>query len=148
MAGENVERVRGWHDALNSDRGDVAAVVDDFWEPDGDYYPVRKFPEASPRHGRAEIADFITGFMDAFSVSWLAQEVVDVGGDRVLGRTNLRAEGIGSGVELAGDVYHCYWLRHGRFFRVEDHLTVKGALRAFGFDAETLEDAGLDASTT
>ena len=37
----------------------------------------------------------------------------------------------------------CVWLRHGRFFRCEDHLTLKGALRALGLSGETLADAGL-----
>ena len=29
---------------------------DRFWDPDADYYPVRKFPEARSCHGRDEIA--------------------------------------------------------------------------------------------
>lgn len=33
---------------------------------------------------------------------------------------------------LEGDIYHCFWLGHGRFIRVEDHLTAKGALNALG----------------
>ena len=39
--------------------------------------------------------------------------------------------------------YHCCWLRHGRFIRVEDHLTARGALHALGLSGETLEAAGL-----
>jgi hypothetical protein len=55
----------------------------------------------------------------------------------------LRGEGRGSGIRLEGDVFQCYWLRHGRFFRVEDHLTLRGALHALGLQGETLEAAGL-----
>jgi hypothetical protein len=58
------------------------------------------------------------------------RELVEVGDDRVLACTTLRAEGRSSGVTLEGDLYQCYWLRHGRFFRVEDHLTLTGALHA------------------
>jgi hypothetical protein len=46
-------------------------------------------------------------------------------------------------MEIEGDVYECAWLRHGRFFRMEDHLTLGGALRALGLEGETLEEAGL-----
>jgi hypothetical protein len=46
-------------------------------------------------------------------------------------------------MKLEGAVYHCMWLRHGRFFRVEDHLTLSGALHALGLEGETLEAAGL-----
>jgi hypothetical protein len=84
----------------------------EFWESDGDYYPVRKFPEARPCHGREEIAQFYT----EYRATWA----------------------------LEGELYHCFWLRHGRFIRVEDHLTAKGALHALGLSGETLEAAGLD----
>ena len=144
MSAENIERVRGWHAGISGSPEDAVTAVEEFWEPDGDYYPVRKFPDAQPRHGRREIAEFIAGFLDAYSTSeFRIQDLIDVGGDRVLARTSLRTEGHGSGLTLEGDVFHCYWLRHGRAFRVEDHLTLKGALHAFGFEAETLEAAGL-----
>jgi hypothetical protein len=52
-------------------------------------------------------------------------------------------EGGTSGAAVEGDVYSCFWLRHGRFIRVEDHMTVKGALHALGLSGETLEAAGL-----
>jgi hypothetical protein len=56
---------------------------------------------------------------------------------------NLQTEGRGSGITLEGDIYYCYWLRHGRFFRVEDHLTLSGALHTLGLEGETLEAAGI-----
>ena len=46
-------------------------------------------------------------------------------------------------MKLEGDVFQCYWLRHGRFFRIEDHLTLSGALYALGLEGEALEAAGL-----
>jgi hypothetical protein len=53
------------------------------------------------------------------------------------------AEGRESGLKLEGDLHHCLWLRNGRLLRVEDHLTLAGALRALGLDGDTLEAAGL-----
>jgi hypothetical protein len=66
-----------------------------------------------------------------------------IGDDRVLVHAHLEAEGRASRMALAGDVYYCFWLRHGRFIRQEDHLTAKGALHALGLSGETLEAAGL-----
>jgi hypothetical protein len=66
-----------------------------------------------------------------------------IGDDRVFVRGRIKAEGHTSGAKLEGDIYHCCWLRHGRFIRIEDHLTEKGALHALGFSGETLEAVGL-----
>jgi hypothetical protein len=101
---------------------------------------VRKFPEAQPCHGVEEIARVLAGFKGPyahFQVDLL--DVFEVGDDRVLAHAHIRAEGRGSGVNIAGDLYTCLWLRHGRFFRSEDHLTPPGALRALGREGETLD---------
>ena len=92
-----------------------------------------------------EFSQFLVRFWDAYARSseWAIRELIAVGDDRVLACLKLRAEGRGSGMKLEGDLYQCLWLRHGRFFRVEDHLTLKGALLALGLEGETLEAAGL-----
>ena len=127
--------------------GTVDALTDAFaelWDPDADYYPVRKFPETRPCHGLEELARFIEQFWEPFAVSeWIVLDLVPVGDDRVLARSSLRAEGRESGVRLEGDLYQCFWLRHGRIFRMEDHLTARGALHALGLSGESLEPAGL-----
>jgi hypothetical protein len=114
-----------------------------FWESDGDYYPVRKFPEARPCHGREELARFLIEYRAAWDYRNVVEDATAIGDDRVLVRARISAEGTASGLALEGDIYHCVWLRHGRFIRVEDHLTEKGALHALGLSAETLEAAGL-----
>jgi hypothetical protein len=76
-------------------------------------------------------------------LEWALHELIEAGDDRVLACASLRAEGRGSGVKLEGDLYQCVWLRHGRLFRIEDHLTCSGALHALGLDGETLQAAGL-----
>jgi hypothetical protein len=114
------------------------------WDPDCDYYPVRKFPESRPCHGLEEMTEFVVRFLDAWAhFEWQIQELIEIGDDRVLVCAAMRAEGHGSGMELEGDLYQCVWLRNGRFLRAEDHLTLSGALHAFGVEAETLEAAGL-----
>jgi hypothetical protein len=138
MSQENVEIVRSYVEAGWS------RPAPDFFDPDADYYPVRKFPEARPCHGVEEIARFMAGYRDAWDrYEFVVKELIPVGDDRVLLHSAIRAEGRGSGATLDGDLYVCAWLRHRRFFRMEDHLTLKGAIRALGLSGETLEAAGL-----
>ena len=147
MSQENVEVVRrfveayGRSDMAPSDWGRFAA---DFYEPDADYYPVRKFPEARPCHGIEEIGRFLADYRDAWDrYEFVVKKLIAVGDDRVLVHVAITAEGRESGVKLDGDLYQCVWVRHGHFFRWEDHLSLKGALRGLGLNGETLEAAGL-----
>ena len=139
MSQENVEIVRRYLES--PDAPDQAARL---WEDDGDYYPVRKFPGARPCHGREEIVRFQSEYFAAWeSYRVVVEDAKAIGDDRVLVHARLGAEGRASGMALEGDIYHCFWLRHGRFIRAEDHLTAKGALHALGLSGETLEAAGL-----
>ena len=143
MSEENVEVVRRWFEGY-SEASEIPASVASFWESEGDYYPVRAFPEARPCHGCEEIAAFLTEFRAAWEgYRWMVRDARGIGDDRVFVHARIEAEGRSSGAKLEGDIYHCCWLRHGRFIRVEDHLTAKGALHALGFTGETLKAAGL-----
>jgi hypothetical protein len=114
-------------------RETLRAWFEQFWDPNGDYYPVGKFPEAQPCHGLDEILDFISQYLGTWErYRIVVKDLRPIGDDRVLAHAHLHTEGSGSGVALEGDVYHCCWLRHGRFIRVEDHLTREGALTAIG----------------
>jgi hypothetical protein len=138
MSQENVEVVRRYFETVRPE--DAAG----FWERDGDYYPVRKFPEARPCHGRDEIVRFLTEFYAAWEkYRYAIKEAKAVSDDRVLVHGHISAQGRTSGLTLEGDLYNCAWLRHGRLIRVEDHLTEKGALHALGLSGETLEAAAL-----
>jgi ketosteroid isomerase-like protein len=144
MSQENKEIVRRWQAVMSASPEEALAAITEFFDANVDYYPVRKWPEAQPCHGREEFLQFIAGFQDAFSRDdWAIQELIDVGDDRVFARVSMRTEGRGSGLKLEGDLYQCFWLRHGRFLRIEDHLTLRGALHALGLQGETLEAAGL-----
>ncbi len=135
MPADNVELVRRWLAAMSTSPEEAVARVAELWDADVDYYPVRKFPEARPCHGREEVEHFIDQFSEPYSRSvWEIRELVAVSDDRVLACSNVRAEGYASGLKLEGDVYQCYWIRHGRFFRVEDHLTLKGARQGLGLE--------------
>ena len=144
MSKENVEIVRRWLAAMSAGPEETRAATAELLDADIDYYPVRKWPEAQPCHGLEEYSQFLARTFDAFSRSeWAIHELIEIEDDRVFVRVNMRIEGRGSGMKLKGDLYFCFWLRHGRFFRVEDHLTLSGALHALGLEGETLEAAGL-----
>jgi hypothetical protein len=144
MPANNVEIVRRYVERWPNPPSEQRAHVIEFWDVDADYYPVRRFPEARPCHGVPEISQFLVGYREAWSgYDPGIRELIAVGDDRVLVCATARAEGRESGVKLEGDLYHCVWLRHGRFYRWEDHLTLKGALRALGLEGESLEAAGL-----
>jgi hypothetical protein len=142
---ENVEIVRRYYEAeLPAALDQWAAFVERFWERDGDYYPIRSFPEAKPCHGRDEISAFFCEYFATWgSYEYTVLEVEAVGDDRVFAHGHLRAAGGESGIGVHGDLYHCCWLRHGRLIRSEDHRTAKGALRALGLSGDSLEAAGL-----
>src|SRR5690349_13940556 len=140
MSEENVQIVRRYMEGLPADPTHLSVFLADYWEPDGDYYPVRRFPEARPCHGRDEIVNFLGDYLAAWEkYSYSVKEVTAVGDDRVFLHGRIRAEGRASGVGLEGDLYTCFWLRHGRFFRAEDHLTAKGAGHALGLNDDALE---------
>ena len=90
------------------------------------------------------VSRWLVGWAEAWSrLEWAVHESIEVCDDRVLVCASLRGEGRGSGMRLEGDLYQCVWLRHGRLFRIEDHLTLSGALHALGLAGGTLEAARL-----
>jgi hypothetical protein len=149
MAGESVEIVRGWLDAVgewmrsNAAPEQLATIAADFLDPDIEYHPVRKFPDAAPCHGLQELVRYVIVFRDTWEYEMRFEDMIAVGDDKVLTCAELRAEGRASGIELAGPIYQCFFLRDGRIVRQEDHVTVKGALCGVGVQAHTLEAAGL-----
>jgi hypothetical protein len=143
MSGHNESVVRRMLEAFSARPNESARIVAEFWDADGDYYPLRKFPEARPCHGSEEVARFLANYVEAWTPDYAITELIEVGDDRVLAGATLRAEGRGSGMKLEGDMYHCIWLRHRRILRQEDHLTLKGALHALGLEGDTLHAAGL-----
>lgn len=123
---------------------DRSAGAGDFWEVNGDYYPVAAFPETRPCHGREQIVAFLADFLTAWDeYSYTVKTAKAIADDRVLLHGHMRARGRVSGASMDGDIYHCCWLRHGRFIRIEDHLTEKGALNALGIRSDSLEAAEL-----
>lgn len=145
MSEENIEIVRRWLEALGSLGPEaLAEEIKTFWDRDCDYYPARKFLEARPCHGLADLTRFVVEYRAVWKqFHYEIKQLIPVGDDRVLAHGSMGGEGVGSGLPLEGDVYHSIWLRHGRLLRSEDHLTLAGGLHALGLSGDSLEAAGL-----
>lgn len=145
MAQENVEVVRDYLRVhVRRSPKEFAEWIEATWDSDGDFYPARKFPDSKPCHGKEEIARYFADWRAAWEqLEFEVRQLIPVGEDRVLAHITMSSEGHGSGAKLEGDLYLCDWLRHGRIFREEHHLTVAGALRALGLEGESLKAAGL-----
>jgi ketosteroid isomerase-like protein len=123
---------------------DTSQYAEEFWEPDGDYYPAKGFPDARPCHGHAELSRYLADYLRAWDrFEFAINRLIAAGDDHVLSHVTVRAEGRKSGLRLNGDLYQCVWLRNGRVLRQEDHLTLQGAIRGLGLEGETLRSAGL-----
>src|ERR687897_3139931 len=99
MSRENVEIVRryleGTEEGMRGSKA-IEALVHEFWEPDGDYYPIRGFPEARPCHGREEIVRFFTAFFPAWeNYRYVFKDAAAIGDDRVLVHGAMRGRGTG-----------------------------------------------------
>jgi hypothetical protein len=144
MSEENVSIVQRYCEENLPAPEQLPDWVAGFFEADCDYYPARKIPAARPCHGREEIVAYLMEFRAAWEgFRYVIKEARAIGDDRVLVHGLIRAEGRTSGMTLEGEVYSCFWLRNGRFFRVEGHLTLAHALRALGLSGDSLEAAGL-----
>ena len=66
---------RGGRAALDGPNARPASArVADFWDPDGDYYPVRKFPESRPCHGPDEVQRFMAEYGAAWETSRVGRQ--------------------------------------------------------------------------
>ena len=78
---------------------DTPEQVAQFWEPDGDYYPAKSFPDSRPCHGREEIARYLTDYLRAWDrFEFEINRLIAVGDDRVLSHVTVRADGRQSGL--------------------------------------------------
>jgi hypothetical protein len=89
---ENVEVVRRFYGEW-PEASELPEWVAGFWESDGDYYPVRGFPEARPCHGHEEIAAFLAELREPWDHRIVVKDARAIGDDRVFVRARMWAEG-------------------------------------------------------
>jgi hypothetical protein len=130
----NVAAVRRWLGAA-ADADAICRRVEELFDEQADYYPVAKIPEAAPAHGLEEIE----AFMRAWFTSWdqwrlELRWIEELPGERVIARADATAVSLTGVPDLRAEFHFVFWLRHGRFLRVEDHLSERGARRALGLE--------------
>jgi hypothetical protein len=132
---DNVESVQRWIEQSGRARtpDEVRALVYELWDTDASYYPVRKFPDAKPRHGVEEIAAFLVSWAGAWdALEFTVVEVVPVDDVRVFAHASIKAESHETQAPVEGGIYFSAWLRDRRILRWEDHLTEAGAAQGLG----------------
>ncbi len=137
-AERNLEAVRKWlnpgGEFVRSET-ETHELMQELWDAEASYHPSRKFPGAMSTLGREAImAWYQQSFEGVESWSFELVSLEPLPPERVLAHTRVRAKGRASGVELDAEMFHCVWLREGRFFRMEVHMTERGARRALGLD--------------
>ena len=131
MSQENVEIVRDAFVAYN--RGDLDALLDEYWVDDIDYRAVEGAPDDhGPIHGKAAMRAYFQDWFDTFDdLKVDPLELIDAGEDVVAvlqfgGRAKL------SGVETDLTFAVVYTLRNGKVARGREYWTKEQALEAAG----------------
>jgi ketosteroid isomerase-like protein len=143
MSEENVEIVRRvFEEASRSDPEtkfdaldpDSLAVIVKYLDPDIEFHEDSRFPEAGVYRGVEAVRDYWGRFTENFDqFTFEVEDVVDIGGERVLVLLTLTTRGRGSGATAE--------VRPGWIYTIRDGLTVR--INAIFDRDEALEAAGL-----
>jgi ketosteroid isomerase-like protein len=132
MSKENVEVVRLVLDAIN--RRDVDAVVESASEDVVTDWSNSRGLLSGVHQGRDQARQAFEEFLEPWdSLRWEAEELSELGGDRVLTVSRLQMHGRGSGVEVNASGASIWTIRDGKV----------AAIRLYQSKAEALEAAGL-----
>jgi ketosteroid isomerase-like protein len=131
MSQENVEIVRRMLQAFGEGGLDAMA---EFWDPDIDWRAAEgAIDDIGEMHGPVAVRRYIQDWVDTFDdFNVVADELRDVGDDRVLAiqRLNGRAKLSGTETDLRYAVV--YTVRDGKVVRVREYLSLDQALEAVG----------------
>jgi len=111
MSQENLEIVRRGYEAFN--RGDVDAVLD-LCAPDVEWADISA-PDTPLVTGKDAVRAYFEGMLQVWASPWReAEEIIDLGGDRVLVMCHIMARGRGSGIEVDARIGDLLTIRDGR----------------------------------
>jgi ketosteroid isomerase-like protein len=131
MSQENVEVVRQMFQAFADGGLDAMA---EYWDPDIDWRAAEgALDDVGEMHGRVAVRRYIQDWIDTFDdFSVVAEELRDVGDDRVLAiqRLNGRAKLSGTETDLRYAVVNT--VRDGKVVRGREYLSLDQALEAAG----------------
>jgi len=127
----NVEVVYALRDAVN--RGDIEGVIE-CYDPEVDYSPLRATLRGAYK-GHAGVREWWADTQESFAEFSLdAEEVRDLGDDRVLAIGILRTRGQGSGVETTVDTASVIQFRDGKIVALRDYGDRAAARDAAGVE--------------
>jgi ketosteroid isomerase-like protein len=131
MSQENVEVVRTAFQAF-ADRGLDAMA--EFWDPDIVWRAAEgAIDDLGEMHGLAAVRRYVQEGLDVFDdVSFVVEELRDVGDDRVLSIQRLKGRAKLSGVEIELRYAGVNTVRDGKIVQVREYLSVEDALKAVG----------------
>jgi ketosteroid isomerase-like protein len=138
MSRENVEIIRRHYEAFNRRDLDTAAQ---YHHPDIEVYPGAIGPDTDTGSrgrfgGRAEVREFFEALFNTWeTVTVELEEIVEGGGDRVLGVEQWHTRGRG-GIEVGTKIFDLYTFRDGLVVRVDGFLDKAVALRAAGLSEQ------------
>jgi ketosteroid isomerase-like protein len=131
MSQENVEVVRRGLQAFAD--GGVDAMAE-FWDPDIVWRAAEgAIDDVGEMHGPVAVRRYIQDWLDNFEdPSIVAEELRDVGDDRVLAIQRVKARAKVSGVEIDIRYAAVSTVRDGKIVRGQEYLSVDEALEAAG----------------
>jgi ketosteroid isomerase-like protein len=128
VAETSVDTIRASYAALN--KGDIQTALDALHR-DAVWHESSELPGGDAFEGRAQIEDFLEGFLEQWDVFHQQVESTLHEGDRVLVNIHLTAVGRGSGAEVNARYAHVWTLREGRGARVDAYYDTEKALLDF-----------------
>jgi ketosteroid isomerase-like protein len=130
MSEKNVEVVRRAMEAFA--RGDRAAFLDEI-SSEVVIQQTAPIPDARSYHGHEGMVQVISDWAQVFDdLVMTAEELTDVGNNRVLARVHQSARGVGSRVPIEFDTWFVYSVAGGRIARLEMFNDREEALEAAG----------------
>ncbi|MEK6272992.1 MAG: nuclear transport factor 2 family protein [Actinomycetota bacterium] len=129
MSQENVEIVRGAYEAVN--RGDIDGVLD-LCSPDVEWQDLAGI-DTSAGTGKDAVRAYFETVMEPWEeVRREAEEIIDLGGDRVLVLFHMTGRGKGNGIEVDARAGDLLTIREGRLVRWVGYPDRAKALEAAG----------------
>jgi len=117
--------IRASYEALN--RGEVEAALAALHR-DAVWRESPQLPGGDVFHGREEISDFLTGFLEQWQVFHQTVESTVANGDRICALIHLTAVGRGSGAQVDARYAHLWTLRDGLGAEVDAYYDPEVAL--------------------
>jgi ketosteroid isomerase-like protein len=137
VPGSDAEVVRRAIDALNraAETGDLRLMIEEFLDPEFEYFPPPGVPEPGPYRGHDEFERFFRFFTDQLDRVRITVEEVKERDGQVTYRQSTEVTGEGSGAVAADNSFCVATVRDGRLLRIVEDYDRAGALSRAGLES-------------